>query len=51
MQKSQFISSQLDISSFVDTGIYEEALRGLIKEEPKEQYWVELQKTFLERNI
>ncbi|MGC9967357.1 MAG: ABC transporter substrate-binding protein [Syntrophobacteraceae bacterium] len=51
MQKSQFISSQLDISSFVDTGIYEEALRGLIKEEPKEQYWVELQKVFRERNI
>ncbi len=51
MLKSQFISSELDISSFVDTGIYEEALRGLMKEDPNDQYWQDLHKTFLERNI
>ena len=51
MQKSQFISSTMDISSFIDTGIYEEALHGLIKENPNDQYWQNLQKVFLERNI
>jgi hypothetical protein len=41
----------MDISSFIDTGIYEEALHGLIKENPNDQYWQNLQKVFLERNI
>ena len=50
MQTSEFITSKLDISSFVETGIYEDALGSLAGEDPGEPYWKELQSVFVQRN-
>lgn len=50
MQVSEFITSQLDIASFIDTSIYEAALNGIQKENPDDPYWKGLQKVFLARN-
>lgn len=50
MQKSGFITSNLDISSFIDVTLYKDALDGLAKENPKSAYWKGLQKTYAQRN-
>ncbi len=50
MQKSGFVTSTLDIASFIDVSIYKEALDSLAKEEPKSAYWKGLQKTYAKRN-
>jgi NitT/TauT family transport system substrate-binding protein len=50
MQASEFVTSQVDISSFVDSSIYEAALNRLIEENPQDPYWKDLQKVFVQRN-
>ncbi len=50
MQASEFVTSQVDISSFVDSSIYEAALNRLLEENPQDPYWKDLQKVFVQRN-
>ena len=51
MQSSEFINSNLDITKYVETGIYEVALGSLAKENPQEPYWKALQKVFAQRDV
>ncbi len=51
MQASAFVSSQADISSFVETSLYKSALDGLADENPKDSFWTDLQKVYSERNL
>ena len=50
MLKSEFVESKLDIKQYVDSRLYKKALDRLAKEDSKEVYWKNLQKTFAERN-
>jgi len=50
MVKSDFVESDLDITKFVNTALYEKALRGIAAENPKDQFWKDRLKTFAERN-
>jgi NitT/TauT family transport system substrate-binding protein len=50
MVKDEFVKSNQDISTFIDTTIYKEALDSLTKENPKDPYWKSLQKTYAERD-
>lgn len=51
MQHSEIVDSKEDIAKFIDVKIYERALNGLAKENPKEAFWRTLQKEFKERNV
>jgi len=51
MQASEFVSSQFDISSFIETGLYKSALDSLARENPSDPFWVNLQKVYSERNL
>ncbi len=51
MQHSGFIDSKESIAKFIDVKIYKAALDGLVKENPKEAFWKNLQKEFQERNV
>jgi len=51
MQKSEFIKSQQNIVSFIDTTLYKAALDSLAKENPKDPYWKNLKKVFVKRNV
>jgi len=50
MIKSDFVESNLDITKFIDTSLYEKALRSLAAESPKDPFWQQRLKTFAERN-
>ena len=50
MQNSGFVDSKADISSFVETKIYKNALDSLARENPKDAFWKKLQKEFAGRN-
>jgi len=50
MQASEFVSSPIDISSFIETGLYKRALDSLAEENPKDRFWTDLQKIYSERN-
>jgi NitT/TauT family transport system substrate-binding protein len=50
MQKSGFIESQEQIKPHINTDLYRQALDSLVREQPKEPYWQQLQKTFSQRN-
>jgi NitT/TauT family transport system substrate-binding protein len=51
MQSSGFVSSRLDISSFVEIALYKSALDSLAKENPQDVFWINLQKVYSERNL
>lgn len=51
MQASEFITSPLDIATFVDTSVYEAALSSVEKENPNDPFWKDLRKVFLARNF
>lgn len=51
MRHSEFVDSKEDIAKFIDVKIYENALNGLAKENPKEPFWKKLQKEYRERNV
>lgn len=56
MKESEFVdatapAARQPIESHVDLSVYGEALDGLVRENPKESYWAELQKKFRERNL
>ena len=51
MQSSEFVSSQQDISPFIVTDLYKNALESLAAENPKDAFWIDLQKLYSERNL
>ncbi len=51
MQRSEFVSSQLDITTFIETALYKSALDSLARDNPNDPFWTGLQKTFSERNL
>jgi NitT/TauT family transport system substrate-binding protein len=51
MQSSEFVSSQQDISSFVVTDLYKNAVESLAAENPKDAFWIDLQRVYSERNL
>jgi len=51
MQASEFVSSQIDISSFIDTALYKRALDSLTEKNPEDPFWAGSQKTYSERNL
>lgn len=52
MQKSGFIDeTQQAIAPFINIELYRQALDSLIKEQPGEAYWKQLEKTFREQDL
>jgi NitT/TauT family transport system substrate-binding protein len=51
MQASEFVSSQTDISTFIETALYKNALDSLAEENPKDPFWADLKKVYSERNL
>lgn len=51
MQASEFVSSQLDITGFIETAFYKKALDDLTEANPKDPFWAGLQKVFAERDL
>jgi NitT/TauT family transport system substrate-binding protein len=50
MIKSEFVTSDKDITQFIDTKIYEKALNQVAKENPNDAFWKKRLETFAERN-
>ena len=50
MNETGFIKSNRDITKYIDTSIYEEALNALMKEGPKNPYYVYMMKKFKEQD-
>jgi NitT/TauT family transport system substrate-binding protein len=50
MLKSGFVESKLDITRFVDTKIYEKALKQVAGEQPGEAFWKRRLEIFAQRN-
>lgn len=51
MQKSEFVKSQEDITRYIDKALYKAALDSLVKQNPKDPYWKNLQKVYVKRNV
>lgn len=50
MLKSDFVESDKDITKFIDTKVYENALNSLAKENPDEVFWKKRLEIFAERD-
>ena len=50
MLKSDFIESDKDITKFIDTKVYENALKQVAKENPGDDFWKKRLETFAERD-
>jgi len=50
MQKSEFVTSNLEINQFVDTKLYEKALNRIAKENPDEDFWKKRLEVFATRD-
>jgi len=50
MIKSEFVTSDKDITQFIDTKIYEKALNQVAKENPNDAFWKKRLETFAERD-
>jgi NitT/TauT family transport system substrate-binding protein len=50
MLKSNFVESDKDITKYIDTKVYEEALNSLAKENPGEAFWKKRLEVFAERD-
>jgi NitT/TauT family transport system substrate-binding protein len=50
MLKSDFIQSDKDITKFIDTKVYENALNSLAKEKPDDPFWKKRLETFAQRD-
>jgi NitT/TauT family transport system substrate-binding protein len=51
MQASEFVSSKIDITAFIETALYKNALDSLCKENPKDSFWTDREKIYSERNL
>jgi len=50
MVKSEFVTSDLDITKFIDTRVYEKALKQVAKENPGDAFWQKRLEIFTQRN-
>lgn len=50
MTNSEFITSQPDLASAIDTRLYEKVLNDLARENPKDAFWKKLQQEFKRKN-
>jgi NitT/TauT family transport system substrate-binding protein len=50
MIKSEFVTSDKDITQFIDTKVYEKALNRVVKENPNDPFWKKRLETFAERD-
>jgi NitT/TauT family transport system substrate-binding protein len=50
MIKSEFVESKLDISPYVQTGIYKQALDELAQQNPSDPFWQKREQVFNERD-
>ena len=50
MNETGYITSDRDITKFIDTSVYEDALKALMKEEPANPYFKYMMKQFREQN-
>ena len=50
MIKSEFVTSDKDITQFIDTKVYEKALIRVVKENPNDPFWKKRLETFAERD-
>ena len=50
MIKSEFVTSDKDITQFIDTKTYEKALNQVVKENPNDAFWKKRLETFAERD-
>jgi hypothetical protein len=50
MVKSEFVTSDKDITQFIDTKTYEKALNQVAKENPNDAFWKKRLETFAERD-
>jgi hypothetical protein len=50
MQACEYIQSDADPKSFIDTSLYQEALAKVKSEEPDNPYWAEVEKRFQDWN-
>lgn len=50
MNDTGFVDSDADINQFIDTSIYKDALDSLAAEDPKNAYYIYMQKQFIQQN-
>jgi NitT/TauT family transport system substrate-binding protein len=50
MNDAEYVTSGDDVSRFIETGVYQQALDSLLAEEPNDEYWKKLKTVFDSRN-
>lgn len=51
MNQTGYLNSKKDINQFIDTSVYEDALKSLMKKNPKNPYYAYMTRKFREQNL